>query len=536
MRSCGTALFGLIAASVVAMATFACGAPPEPQAPGEGSADAPKAAAQADLTVDLPKVELKGTAFVPEALGRPPMPIVEAKKKLTIDKQRAALAKAKDPAVREAMSQVLATQLYQAARAESGGKETPLLEDGREVMRQALKGAASPPDANTLRMLGVYEILLGDYNAAAAAWEQLTKLDPADKEMDTFRAWWAYSLLAAGKEAEAAAAVQGVEPQLKSPELAYIIAWVRWGRGDGAGAWQAMRAAAIGWPEKVKGSVIERDLILLAGRSGAPVAEAVAVATAFAGPAKADQYAMLFKISQSMTSAGRYKDTIAAIDAALRAVGAEVPKQDPPKLHFQQAELTLRFDDPAAGARLGKQAVDALVACGSVCTDSADVLAAVQRVATFFHSIYATSQDAKYYGPAHDLYAAVIGAVEPAKKPAVQKLSDQLDQTKRNVRPGGGIHDKEIVAALLSLHAQEVLACYEATLAGAGKVAGPLSLTLEFDTSGAVTSATSVPPAGDTAVAEVAKCSLERARTWRLPARGKAGVTRVTLGYDLTVR
>ncbi|MEZ4362638.1 MAG: hypothetical protein R3B48_20775 [Kofleriaceae bacterium] len=516
------------------MATSACGAPPEPQAPGNDTpAPAPKAA-ETDLSTELPKVELKGTAYRPEGLGRPPMPIVEGKKKVTIEKQRTIVAKAKEGAIREAMSQILATLLYQASKAESGGKETALLEEGRSVMREALKTAASPPDSNTLRMLGVFEILLGDYAAATKAWEQLTNLDPADKEVDHFRAWWAYSALTSGDEAGALAALKGFEPDLKSPELAYMMAWVRWRAGDNAGAWKALRAAAIGWPEKVKGSVIERDLILLAGRTFAPIEEAVAVATAFAGPAKADQYAMLFKISQSMTSAGRYQDTIAAIDAALRAVGTEVPKQDPPKLRFQQAELTLRFDDPVAGARFGKQAINALLTCGDACTDRADVAAAIQRIATFYHSIYATSQDIRFYAPAREIYSAVIGASEGEKKAEVLKLSDQLDKTKRAIRPGGGIHDKEIVAALLGLHAQEILACYEATLAGNPKVTGSLVLSLEFDAKGGVTGATSTPPAGEDEVAEVAECSLERARLWRLPARGKPGVTRVKLSYELS--
>jgi tetratricopeptide (TPR) repeat protein len=537
MRSCGTALIALVVVSSVALGASACGgAAPEAEKPQDGAGSAAAPTADADLNLDLAKVELKGSLFAPEALARPPMPFVEGKKKLTIEKQRAVVAKAKDPALHEAMSQVLATQLYQASRAESGGKEKPLLEEGRQVMRDALKAAADPPDSNTLRMLGVFEILLGDFVAAAPVWERLTKLDPNDKEVDHFRAWWTYCLLVTGKNAEAAAAVKDLTPSLKSPELAYVMAWARWRAGDGAGAWQAMRAAAIGWPEKTKGSIIERDLILFAGRTGVSVPEAVTVVTAFAGEAKADQYTALYKLSQSMNAAGRYPDTNAAIDATLRAVGAEVPKQDPPKLRIQQAELTLRFDDPVSGARFGKQALEALTACGPQCADRVEVVAAVQRVATFYHTIYATSQDLRFYPTAHDLYAAVLPASEGAKKDEVQHLSDQLEQTKRNVRKGGGIHDKDIVAALLGLHKDEVQACYEAVLAAAPTVAGALALQLEFDATGAVTGASSTPPEGDADLAAVAKCALGRARTWRLPARGKPGVSRVKVNFDLSVR
>jgi hypothetical protein len=534
MRFYRTALVAF--ASVVVTMGAGCGAPQSPQDPaGAGAGSAAGKPTDADLNAVFPKVELKGVVFVPEALRLTEMPLVEGKKKLTIEKQRIAVAKAKEQEQREAMSQVLATQLFQASRAETGGNEKPLLEEARQVMRDALKGATSPPDANTLRLQGAFEILTGDFAAAAVAWEQLTNLNPADKEVATFRAWWAYSLLAIGKNAEALAVVKDVTPQLKQPELAYVTAWARWRGGDNAGAWQAMRAAAIGWPEK-RNATIERELIIFAGRAMAPVAEAITVVTAFAGPQKAEQYASLFKLSQSMSSAGRYADTIQAIDAALRAVGEDVPKQDPPKLRFQQAELTLRLDDPLTGTRLGKQALDALATCGADCTDNADVIAAVQRVATFYHSIYSTSQDSRFYPATHDLYAALLKVIGADKKPELQKLAENLEKTKKSLRAGGGIHDKEIVAALLGLHTQEILACYEAKLSGSPQLAGMLILNLEFEAKGAATGVTSTPPAGDEGLAAVATCAIAQARAWRLPARGKPGVSRVTLSYDMSAR
>jgi hypothetical protein len=540
MRSNGrTALLGLFTASAL-FAAVGCGSTTpdsvDYQRPGEGSDGGKPAGSDTDLTIDLPKVELKGAAFGPEALVRPPMPVAEGRRKLTIDKQRQALAKAKDPQEREGQAQILATQLFQASKAESGGKEKPLLEEGRQVLRAAYTGAGESPDVNTIRMLGVYEIMLGDWAAAAPLWERLTVGNPQDKEVDHFRTWWINSLLLSGQNAAALAASQGVTPSLKSYELAYVIAWARWRAGDGAGAWQAMRAAAIGWPDKpkLKGSIIERDLVLFAGRTPVTVSEAATVTAAFAGAGSADQYAILFKLSQSMSAAGRYPDTIAAVDAALRAVGSDVPKQDPPKLRFSQAELTLRFDDPVSGARLGKQAIEAVVACGAACPDKADVISAVLRIATFYHSIYATSQDVRFFAPALEIYAAVSAASDPAKKEEVDKLSKQLEQTKKNVRAGGGVHDKEIVAALMGLHSQEVLACYEQTLSSVPKLSGTLTLDLEFDNRGGVTGATSTPPAGDAELAAVAKCALERGKTWRLPTRGKPGVTRVKLSYELS--
>lgn len=542
MRSNGrTTLLELFAASALCLvAASGCGgAPVDPQQPADGTTPAKPASSDADLTIELPKVELKGAAFGPEALAapiRPPMPVAEGRRKLTIDKQRQAFEKAKDPQEREGQAQILATQLFQASKAESGDKNKPLIEQGRQALRDAYTGAGASPDVNTMRMLGVFEIMLGDYAAAAPIWERLVQMNPNDKEVDHFRTWWVNSLLISGQNAAALAAVKDLTLSLKSYELAYVAAWAKWRAGDGTGAWQAMRTAAIGWPDKpkLKGSIIERDLVLFAGRTPVTISEAATVTAAFAGSNAADQYAILFKLSQSMSAAGRYPDTIAAVDAALRAVGPEVPKQDPPKLFFQQAELTLRFDDPNSGARLGKQAIDALNACGAACTDKQDVVAAVLRIATFYHSIYATSQDLRFYQPALDLYTAVIAGSDAAKKPEVEKLAKQLEQTKKNVRAGGGVHDKEIVAALMGLHSQEVLACYEATLTSVPKLSGTLTLDLEFDNRGGVTGATSTPPAGDAELAAVAKCAIERGKVWRLPTRGKPGVTRVKLVYELS--
>lgn len=536
MRSCGTALANLVVASMVCLVVACGGAPADPQQPtGDGAGSAKPAGSEADLTIDLPKVELKGAAFRPEGLVRPPMPLTEGKKKLTIDKQRAALAKAKQAEEREGLSQILASSLYNASKAETGGKEKPLLEEARNVLREALKSSTTP-DINTVRMLAVLEFILGDYAASAPLWGRLVAENPTNPEVDHFRTWWTYSLLINNQNAEALAAIKDVVPNLKAYELAYVIAWARWRAGEGSAAWTAMRAAAIGWPEKpkLKGSIIERDLVLFAGRTPVSIEEAVKITSAFAGSNSADQYAILFKLSQSMSAAGRYPDTIAAIDAALRAVGPEVPKQDPPKLYFQQAELTLRFDDPVSGARLGKQALEALTACGAACTDKADVIAAVQRIATFYHSIYGTSHDLRFYAPALELYNALLAASDPAKKPEVEKLTKQLEQTKKNVRAGGGIHDKEIVAALMGLHSQEVLACYEGILTSSPQLAGALVLDLELDKTGSVTGVTSTPPSGDAELAAVAKCATARAKVWRLPARGKPGVTRVKLTYDLS--
>jgi tetratricopeptide (TPR) repeat protein len=538
MGSVGKSIVDLLVALMIGLVLAAgCGATPAPapQQPGDGTGAAAPANATADLVVEMPKVELKGASFRPEALVRPPMPVAEGRKKLTIEKQRAALAKAKEAEEREGLSQILASSLFQASKAETGGKEKPLLEEGRQVLRDALSGAGDKPDANTLRMLGVYEFMLGDYAAAAPVWERLIALNPADAAIDHFRTWWIYSLLLSDQNPEAFAAVQGLTPSLKEFELAYVIAWAKYRAGDGQGAWQAIRAAAIGWPDKpkLKGSVIERDLVLFAGRTPVTLSEASTVSAAFAGSAGADQYTVLYKLGQSMALAGRYADAIGAYEAALRAGAPDVPKQNPPRLHFQSAEMALRFDDPVTGARLGKQALAGVAGCGEQC---ADIVNGVHQIASFYHSIYGTSADLRYYAPALELYTAIVPVADPAKKTEVEGMIQRLEQTKKALatRKGAGVHDKGVVAALMGLHSQEVHVCYESILTARPKLTGTLLIELEIDQTGAVTGATSTPPAGDADLAAVARCAVARGKTWRLPTRGKPGITRVKLLYDLS--
>lgn len=538
MRSVGNSLVDLLVAPMIGLVLAAgCGAAPAPAPvqPGDGSGTAAPATADADLVVEMPKIELKGAVQRPDGLGLPPIPVAEGKKKLTIDKQRAALAKATGAEEREGFSQILATSLYQASKAEKGGKEKPLLEEGRQVLRDALKGAGDKPDANTLRMLAVYEFILGDYAASAPLWARLAALDPANKEVEHFRTWWIYNLLLADQNAEALAAAKDLVPTLKSYELAYVIAWAKFRGGDGQGAWQAMRTAAIGWPEKpkLKGSVIENDLVFFAGRTPVTVAEAITVSAAFAGSAGTDQYTILYKLGQRMALGGRYADAIAAYEAALRAGATDVPPQHLPHVYAQAADMALRFDDPVAGARLGKLGLAGVAACGAPC---ADVVSSSKEIASFYHTIYGTSADARYYAPALDLYTAIVPVAEAAKKAEIQALIAQLEQTKKALatRKGAGVHDKGVVAALMGLHSQEVHVCYESILTAQPKLTGTLLLELEIDQTGAVTGATSTPPGGDADLAAVAKCAVARGKTWRLPTRGKPGITRVKLTYDLS--
>src|SRR5690606_16751514 len=91
--------FGLVLAGLVACGPASKG-PEEPGAAGGGGATKPLG--PGDVSFEVPPIEVKGLVFEPEALGSPGMPLVEAKKKTTIDKQRQQFEKAKDPVQKQA--------------------------------------------------------------------------------------------------------------------------------------------------------------------------------------------------------------------------------------------------------------------------------------------------------------------------------------------------------------------------------------------------------------------------------------------------
>ena len=70
-------------APALLLAVLACGGPQDdaktttPGGGGSGSGSA-KATVLGDYTFEIPKTDIKGVVFEPEALGRPGMPLVES--------------------------------------------------------------------------------------------------------------------------------------------------------------------------------------------------------------------------------------------------------------------------------------------------------------------------------------------------------------------------------------------------------------------------------------------------------------------------
>jgi hypothetical protein len=207
-------------------------------------------------------------------------------------------------------------------------------------------------------------------------------------------------------------------------------------------------------------------------------------------------------------------------------------------IRYQQADFTVCLDAPEVAARYAKQAIDAAVACGAKCNEKekAETVLRLYSIGRLFHNLYATANDRRYYQPAHDIYAATIPLLgEPARADA-QKVSDLLEKSFKNLKPGTGTHDKGNVEVLLNRHSPEVQSCYEGVLGANPKLGGTLVLSIESDASGAIKGATTEPAAGLADMPAVAACVIEHARQWKLPKRGMAGNTRIKMTYTLSVR
>jgi tetratricopeptide (TPR) repeat protein len=515
---------------------------PEGPGSGGGAGGGAKPQGPGDVSFDIQPQQIEGMVFEPEALGRPGMPLVEAKKKTTLDKQRQTFDKTKDPVQKEAQAAILATMLYQKSRDAKGEEQTKLWTEARQALRDAAQVSGDKVDEITLRLLGSYELLLEDYPAAEKAWGGLVAKAPKDKDIQTNKAWWAYTLLKQGKNADALAAIQGEALSDKVPELAYVVAWTKFRTGDRKAAFDALLLAAKGWGTMPGKDALDRDIFLFAGRAdGLSLADAVTAMSPIYGKSKDQQYELLAKLGlQSYQFAGRWADGVAALDKAIETAADKVPVNDRPVIRYTQADYTVRLDNPEKAAKYAIQAVDALPGCGTKCSDKDknNVVVSVYIMGRLFHILYATAHDDRYYQPAHDLYASAVPKIvsDPKMREEAQKDADFLEKTFKTMKAGVGTHDKGALGALLGRHNQEVQACYELALASNAKLAGNLTLTLESDQTGVIKGASTEPAGGAQDMALVASCVTERAKSWKLPQRAQAGTTRIKIAYSMKAR
>jgi len=254
-RPCGDPLYtSRMKTLLVLLVTLAACAAPQEEAvkpPPGPSASPVKASASGDVSVEIPVIEIKGILHEPEALGQPGMPLVEAKKKTPLDKQRA-LVRPRRIRCRSRRRRPCSRRCSTWSPRTTRPTRSSCSETRARSCATSPSSRAKAIDEITLRLLGSYELLLEDYPAAEKAWQMLidynastnTKNTSKNKDDPYNRAWLGFALLKQFKNAEALAAVASEKLDEKEPELAYVIAWARWRNNDAPGAWQAVTTAA----------------------------------------------------------------------------------------------------------------------------------------------------------------------------------------------------------------------------------------------------------------------------------------------------
>jgi len=523
-------------ALVLALTLPACG--PGTKSDGTGPSGGEQAHGT-DIDITFEAVTLTGLYFQPEGLDRPSMLL--ARKKTTLDKQRAALKKAK-PDAKADEAVILATMLYEAAQRDGDDKRrTTLLEEARTALREAEPTADPKAKAIVEHNLACLSYEIGDQTGAADALRKAIEASPTDALTAERRAYLAYYLVRANQNAEAAAAIKGLAPSKDAPEQAYAIAWASWRGGDLETARAAILAAARGWRAKAYLPALRRDVLLLAGRTGMSVDDTVALAGAYADLAKDDPklkshdaavLATLLSMHQSFLAAGRLADAIALVDRIVKLPGLN--PADLSRLRLEQANGARRLGRAADMVAFAKQGIEQLRSCAKC--DGKETEAAHKLLfgwARLANTYYATSQDERWYDAARELYALYLSMPGGADAATVQNENVTLEANHARAKPGAGVHDKNAFLYILDGYSAQIIACYEDVLQREPKLGGALKLQLEVSDKGEVAGASSDPKAGQAGLASVGTCAIARARTWAFPMRTQPGVTRLTVAYVL---
>lgn len=325
-----------VACKPVPVGTSAGTGPTEERAP-------PSVGAAEDVTAELGPWTLPGVVFVPEALPPTAMRLVRVTPAVPLPKARAHWAKlARDgkPAkgAKLTAAHVLASLLYEQAAADPSMKAEPLTEARAVIAALREAGGADSADATTLEMAAALAFAADDAVGAQQFLDELVRRFPGEKAAGAARAQLAFAHLRGGKNAEAAALVNGAEPTADAPDLAYVIAWVRFRRGDAVGGAAAMAKAASNWPDRAYVDPLARDYLVMAARGGVSATDATLVISSLY-PDKEMRYQVTYQLSKSYAFAGRPAEAAAAIDLALGVAGDSIDASEKTKLQGEAAAL-----------------------------------------------------------------------------------------------------------------------------------------------------------------------------------------------------
>jgi hypothetical protein len=350
----------------IAVMAIACKPVPVATGDGTGPTDPNDANAKQDLrvgaaedvTAELGPWTLSGQVFTPEALPPTAMRLVKMSPAQPLAKLRAQWAKlardGKPPRGQKATTaHVLASLLYEQAAADPAKKAEPLAEARTVIGALDDAAGATGSDAITLEIGAALAFADGDADGAQPYLEELVQKFPAEKAALPARAQLAFAHLRAGKNAEAEALIGGARPTADAPELAYVIGWLRFRKGDAAGGAAALAVAASNWVDPAYLDPLVRDYIVMAARAGVSATDASLVLSPLF-PDRDVRFNVLFQLSQSYALAGRPAEAAAAIELGLGVAGDSFDAASTQRMKALSADLTrLASGKPSVEKEIG---------------------------------------------------------------------------------------------------------------------------------------------------------------------------------------
>lgn len=488
----------------------------------------PKPPPSEDIAIeDLSEIKLEGRLYKPDALVPPSMVGVKTDGK-KLPAQRKAHAKAKD-AKKVEEARVLVTMLRDAAdqAAADPAAADALRNEMLTLLRETRQAGGENADAVILQMLFASEWRAGNVDAALAAGSELVTRHGDSKPAKYSAPYVAYGYLLQGKNAEAAQVAQSwtLEDPASNYTNAYVTAWVALRQGNDALARQGMLQAARGWQIKRTWGTLQSEISLFLAHTGASVEEAVAVVTELG---QDSQYIWMFQTSEEYARLGRHAEASELLNQAAKIAGGNMKPSELVTFRNRQYNYELMALNIDRSADYAVQMHQAVQACGAACADqAAPVAEQISTLAVFYHTIYSTTLDERFYGPAKKLYDYYLTLGQPDTETNRTYLS-RLEQTKKLATPGNGKHNKAVMDIITSRGRPDALkACYEDVLQSDPTLVGAVKVTLEVDPQGKVTGVTTDPAGGESGLGAVATCVQEQTRTWLFPGRTLAGTTRV---------
>ena len=551
IRPAGSA-YAFAFVALVLLISASCGGPPK-------ALDTASSGGAVSLEfADYDAIALQGIRFQPEAISQQPMLRVTPDKKTSIAKLRKKVKRKHS----QVEAQVLASMLW----AQDETPESATRSEALQLLRAEAQTRKSV-DPVTLQMLAAAESWAKNNEAWIEANQRLASMASLKGKNSEAKAWLSFALLTANRNQEALAAVEGLKLEDSDYFEAYAIAWANFRNGNTEAAARAIAEAAKAWPGPLRGA-IKRDVLLFFSRGGVTVDFAKEQFSAFKD---SDPAEWMNELSRGFMLAGHYDKAIRALEVSLELQG-NPPVREQVGALFMQAEYWFRENVPARAAETVRGAHKLLAECAD-CGEKLreQITERVDRLASFFHSVYQATRDEQFYEPAVDLYSYLLNSKVDAEKQ--QTRLDNLQVSKRDGKDKDGLQPEDTMYQLVLARREVAQACYERFLQGSPVLSGSVALTLDVNPSGDSKAAAVVVEkaeadvkaeanmgaeadakaetdaeakakldagakgaADPAALGNVAKCLQSRAGDWTFPGRSRAGMTKVSVTYKFSPR